>query len=86
MNITLQLFGIYRRFCDLDAINLSCPEGARISDVKAALGVYAAAHWAGWDAGILHFTVLATSKTLLRDSDQVPSDGQLAILPPVSGG
>ncbi len=86
MHVTLQLFGVYRRFQDTDAIDLTCPDDATIADVKAALGTYAATHWAGWHAGILRSTVLASTEAVLRDGDRVPSDGCLAILPPVSGG
>lgn len=86
MHVTLQLFGVYRRFQDIDAIDLTCPDGATIADVKTALGAYAATHWAGWHDRILRSTVLASAEAVLRDGDRAPPDGHLAILPPVSGG
>lgn len=86
MNVTLQLFGVYRRFQDVDAIVLPCPDDATIADVRGALGAHALANWQGWDEGILRRTVFASPEEVLRDPDPVPGDGRLAILPPVSGG
>lgn len=86
MQVTLQLFGVYRRFQESSAIELTCADGATIGDVKAALGAYAASHWDGWHERILRSTVLASKDAVLRNYDPVPPDGHLAILPPVSGG
>lgn len=86
MQVTVRLFGVYRRFQDTDNIELTCPDGATIADVRAALGAHAQARWADWDPGILRRTVLASAEAVLRDGDSVPADGQVAILPPVSGG
>jgi molybdopterin synthase sulfur carrier subunit len=86
MQVNLQLFGVYRRFQDIPAIELTCADDATIADVKEALGAYAAAHWDGWHERILRSTVLASEEAVLRNDDPVPANGRLAILPPVSGG
>lgn len=86
MRVTLALFGAYRRFHDGDSIELACPEGGRVADLRRALGEYAAAHWPGFDPALLGRTALASEEAVLRDGDPVPADGRVAILPPVSGG
>ena len=86
MQVTLQLYAVYRRFQESGAIELTCADGATIGDVKTALGAYAASHWDGWHERILRSTVLASKEAVLRKYDPVPPDGHLAILPPVSGG
>ena len=86
MQVTLQLYGVYRRFQESGAIELTCADGATIGDVKTALGAYAASHWDGWHERILRSTVLASKDAVLRNYDPVAPDGHLAILPTVSGG
>jgi sulfur-carrier protein len=86
MEVVLQLFGVYRRFQDVDSIVLTCPDGATIADVKAALCTHAAQHWPDWKDGILRSTAFASSEAILRNGDPVPGDGRVAVLPPVSGG
>lgn len=86
MKVIVQLFGVYRRFQDVDSIELDCPGAATIADARAALGAHAEANWQGWDAGILRRTVFASPEQVLRDADPLPGDGRIAILPPVSGG
>ena len=86
MTVTLQLFGVFRRFQDAASIELPCPDGATIADVKAALCSHAATYWPDWNAAILRTVAFASPEAILRNGDPVPADGQVAVLPPVSGG
>lgn len=86
MNVTLQLFGVYRRFQDVESIDLPCPDGATIADLRRALCTYAATHWPDWDDAIVRRTAFASDEAILHAGDQIPADGRIAILPPVSGG
>ena len=86
MKITLSLFGIYRDF-DADArIELEVDDGATVAEVRRALLDYANCHWPAFQDGLAAKSAFASQTCLLRDGDAVPSDGQMAVLPPVSGG
>ena len=86
MKIELSLFGALRDL-DPDArIVLELPEGARVADLRTALRVHADAHWPGFGPGLLVKSAFASEQAVLRDSESLPADGRIAVLPPVSGG
>lgn len=86
MKITLGLFGIYRDFDAGAHIELEVDDDAKVAEVRRALLDYAQCHWPGFENGLAAKSAFASQSCLLRDGDALPLDGQMAVLPPVSGG
>lgn len=86
MRVSIHLFGAFRQFQEHDVLDLDCPPGATVADVRRAFDAYAIAHWRGYDAGLLRSSAMATEEEFLRPSSPIPADGRLAVIPPVSGG
>jgi molybdopterin synthase sulfur carrier subunit len=86
MNIELSLFGAFRQFEPAARVQLDVPEDAHVGDVRSALADYAAANWSDFRPALLRVSAFASERAVLRDADPVPSDGRMAVLPPVSGG
>lgn len=86
MKIRLRLFGIYRDFDAAGQIELEVDDTASVADVRRVLSAHARIHWPDFEDGLAAKSAFASESCLLRDGDAVPSDGQMAVLPPVSGG
>jgi molybdopterin synthase sulfur carrier subunit len=86
MTITLGLFGIYRDFDASGQIKLEVDDNAAVVDVRRALLAYAQANWPQFPGSLAAKSAFASQTSLLRDADSLPSDGLMAVLPPVSGG
>lgn len=85
MNIELELFGTLRDLELGDRLCLSV-SGEYVADLRSALVVYAAARWPHISSGLLNRCAFATASSVLRDSEPLPADGRMVVLPPVSGG
>ena len=85
LDIELELFGALRGLEAGDRLTLVV-HGEHVADLRAALQVHAGAHWPSASAGMLASCAFATSSEILRDAQALPADGQMAVLPPVSGG
>ncbi|MHB8913015.1 MAG: MoaD/ThiS family protein [Lysobacter sp.] len=85
MDIELELFGALRDLEPGDRLRLPVP-GATVADLRAALTAHAAERWPRVTAGLLRSCAFATPSTVLRDSQPLPADGRMVVLPPVSGG
>ena len=83
--IVVQLFGA---FSELDPQReLSVPvEGAQVIDLRRALRALLQERFPQFRAGLVDYSAFADEQRVLRDNDLLPSDGRVAILPPVSGG
>ena len=83
--IIVQLFGA---FSELDAQRqLSVAvEGGQVSDLRRALRVLLQERFPQFRAGLVDYSAFADEQRVLRDNELLPSDGRVAILPPVSGG
>lgn len=86
MEIQLSVFGAFRDFAPDGKVVLHVPDGARVADVRDALSAHALSQWPGFRPGLLASSAFASESAVLRDADPVPTDGRLAVLPPVSGG
>ena len=86
MKIELDLFGALREQAPGARVVLDVPEDCSVADLRAALQAHAAANWTGVGAGLLAKSAFASEQAVLRDSDAVPTQGRVAVLPPVSGG
>ena len=85
MEIELELFGALRDLEPNDRVQLTV-NGALVADLRAAVVIYATAHWPSVKPGFLKYCAFACSNTLVRDAQALPADGRMAVLPPVSGG
>lgn len=86
MKVKVSLFGAFRSFDPGALVELEMAEGARVADLRQALEEYGAAHWQGFVPALLRRSAFASETTVLREADALPSDGRMAVLPPVSGG
>lgn len=85
MDIELELFGALRGLEPGDRLQLAIA-GDSVGDLRAALAVHAATRWPRVSPGLLGSCAFATKDSVLRDSDALPRDGRMVVLPPVSGG
>lgn len=85
MTVTLALFGAFRDLHSAPQLALQV-SGNTIADLRRALIAHLDASGKGDKRGLVGVSAFASDVSLLRDGDPIPADGQLAILPPVSGG
>lgn len=86
MTITLQLFGAFREHVANGVLLLPLAADSRVADLRQALDQHARSHWPGYRPGLLASSAFATASRLLREQDPLPTDTEIAVLPPVSGG
>jgi molybdopterin synthase sulfur carrier subunit len=86
MKIQLGLFGAFREFEPQGHIELEIADGADIAQLRSAFDAFARERWSGFRPGLLASSAFASESAVLRDHEPVPSDGRVAVLPPVSGG
>ncbi len=86
MKVNVSLFGAFRDAAASPRIELELGEGRRIADVRAAMHAHLSAHWPQFRPGLLRYSAFADSQSILRDDDPLPADGEVAVIPPVSGG
>ena len=85
MDIDLELFGALRDLEPGDRLRLPVT-GTTVADLRAALARHALARWPRISPGLLKSCAFATPSAVLRDSQPLPADGRMVVLPPVSGG
>lgn len=86
MKVEVSLFGAFRGHEPGDRVALTLPEGARVAELREALAQHAQAHWPAAGSALLKYSAFASQSDVLREADALPADGQMAVLPPVSGG
>lgn len=86
MKLRLKVFGYLREHVPAGTLALELADDARVADLRLALTAHGQAHWPGFRAEGLHACAFASERALLREDEPLPADGQVAILPPVSGG
>lgn len=86
MKIRIQLFGALREASADGYIDLDIPEASTIAGMRERLARHLAEHAPQIGASLVQRSAFANDSEILRDHDAVPPDGQLAVLPPVSGG
>lgn len=86
MRVRITLFGALR---DADArgfIELEAPEPCTIAELRALLDDHLHAHAPHISAGLVQRSAFASDEEILHNHRSLPANGQLAVLPPVSGG
>lgn len=86
MKVEVSLFGAFRDYEPSAQVTLELPDGAQVSDLRAALHEHAQAHWPAFRPGLLQYSAFASETSVLREHEPLPADGRMAVLPPVSGG
>ena len=85
MTVTLALFGAFRDLHSAPTLQLQV-DGREIADLRRSLIAHLESQGKGDKRGLVSVSAFASEQSILRDGDPIPADGQLAILPPVSGG
>jgi molybdopterin converting factor small subunit len=86
MKVRIALFGALR---DADArgfIELETPEACTIAQLRELLHEHLREHAPHISSSLVQRSAFASSDEVLHNHRSLPEDGQLAILPPVSGG
>jgi sulfur-carrier protein len=86
MKRRITLFGALR---DADAsgfIEVDIAEGSTIADLRTAVQQYLQEHAPGISPNLILRSAFASQDEILHNHRHVPENGDLAILPPVSGG
>jgi sulfur-carrier protein len=86
MKLRISLFGALR---DADArgfIELDVPDHSSIAQVRDAMQHYVREHAPAISPHLIQRSAFASDEEILHNHRQVPENGTLAILPPVSGG
>ena len=86
MKVEVSLFGAFRDYEPTAQVTLEMPDDAQVSDLRAALQWHAQVHWPAFRPGLLQSSAFACEAGVLREQEPLPTDGRMAVLPPVSGG
>lgn len=86
MKMEVSLFGALRGHAPADRVVLELAEGASVAELRARLLQHGVAHWPKFQPALLQRSAFASQFEVLRETDALPVDGQVAVLPPVSGG
>jgi molybdopterin converting factor subunit 1 len=81
MLVSVRLFARARDLAGADAVRVELPDGATVADLRRRLAAdYPAL------AGLLERSALAVDNDFADDSHVLPTNAEVALLPPVSGG
>jgi molybdopterin converting factor subunit 1 len=81
MNVPVRLFSRARDLAGADRVAVALPDGATVADLRRAL---AAAH--PRLADLVGRCAVAVAAEFASETDVLPPDAEIALLPPVSGG
>jgi molybdopterin converting factor small subunit len=81
--IAVRLFGAFRDQADGAEIRVTLPREATVETLREAFGQALTSDNA---RSLLRASAFATDDSILSESDPVPTDRDIAILPPVCGG
>ncbi|HKT29283.1 MoaD/ThiS family protein [Dyella sp.] len=86
MKVRITLFGALRDADPHGFIELEAPEPCTIAELRELLRDHLREHAPHISAGLVQRSAFASNDEILHNHRTLPEDGQLAILPPVSGG
>lgn len=86
MKVHITLFGALRDADTRGFIELDVPDACTVATVRERLHDYLREHASHISAGLVQRSAFASEHEILHNHRTLPENGQLAILPPVSGG
>ena len=86
MKVRVTLFGALRDADPRGFVELDVPESCTIGMLRNLLREHLREHAPQISVGLLQRSAFASEKEILHNHRTLPEDGQLAVLPPVSGG
>lgn len=86
MKVHLTLFGALRDADVRGFIELEAPDGCTIATLRELLRDHLRTHAPNLSASLVQRSAFASEDEILHNHRSLPANGQLAILPPVSGG
>ncbi len=81
MNVEVKLFAVAKQLVGAETINLELPRGATVKELRAALVQQHPAM-----ADVVRHVIFAVNTEYADDKTTIPSDAEIACIPPVSGG
>lgn len=86
MKVRITLFGALREADPHGFVELDAPESCTIGALRDLLREHLREHAPQISAGLVQRSAFASENEILHNHRTLPENGQLAILPPVSGG
>lgn len=86
MKLRITLFGALREADTRGFIEVEVPAHSTIAEVRDAVQHYARDHAPAISPNLIQRSAFASQDEILHNHRSVPDNGELAILPPVSGG
>ena len=81
ITVTLKLFAELKEIFGCDSIQLQLAQGANVDDLRQQL-----IHQNPACEALVQRSAFAVNSSFARDDEQLPSDAEVACIPPVSGG
>lgn len=81
MNCQVKLFAAARQFAQCDQLSLDLPAKATVADLRGAIVEAQPAL-----AQLMPSALIAINTRYARESDPIPANAEIAVIPPVSGG
>jgi len=81
VKVRVRLFAVAKQLAGTDEITLDVPEGTTLGKLRLALAAEVPAI-----ASVLPHILFAVGSEYVGDESLVPASGELACIPPVSGG
>ncbi len=81
MNVRIRLFAVARQLAGAEVISLELPEASTIARLREALAAEVPAL-----AAVLPHVLFAIGSQYAQEDTLVPDGGEVACIPPVSGG
>jgi len=85
INVNLSLYGAFKQI-GVPKITLLMPMESTVADLRKSLEIYLNQSDRKISNTLVHASVFATDEKILKDSDILSPELNLAILPPVCGG
>ncbi|GGA46323.1 MoaD/ThiS family protein [Dyella nitratireducens] len=86
MKVRIALFGALRDADPHGFLELEAPEHCTVAELRELLRDHLHEHAPHISASLVQRSAFASNDEILHNHRTLPEDGQLAILPPVSGG
>lgn len=86
IDVTIKLFGAFRKYGNGEEMTISVPENTQIQDLKTYLGNEIKAKHGDFDQNLINSSVFGNENEILKTDSVISKKCTLAVLPPVCGG